>query len=325
MNRTSTERIGITIVTGFLGSGKTTLVNRLLRDPALADTAIIVNEFGEIGIDHLLVKPIAADIMLLDSGCLCCAAGESLPDTLVDLWVRRERGEVPPFSRVIIETSGLAEPLPIAAVVLKHSMVSPRYRLTGIVTLVDCLFGPETLSGHSEAREQLALADAVILTKSDHPDARVAATCRAIADISPHADPATLSDDLSMLSDFLFGATESVLPPLSAETHRHATPALQRHWRAPEAVSWAGLAAFSQRVKSGTLPLLRCKGLVSVAGEAAPVLIQAVRTAIEIVRLDRWPDADETSRLICIFSAEPTGFDDLVAALAPRAGSIPSP
>ena len=137
----SAEKIPIVVLTGFLGSGKTVLLNALLRQPGFADSAIVVNEFGEVGLDHLLVASAEENIVLLDAGCLCCAVLGSLKETLLDLWHRRAQSQVPPFRRVLVETTGLADPGPIVQSIMRDSVVTHFYRLAGLVCVVDALHG----------------------------------------------------------------------------------------------------------------------------------------------------------------------------------------
>lgn len=177
------------LLTGYLGSGKTTLLAHLLRDPALADTAVIINELGEVGLDHVLVdRGSEDDVVLLDSGCLCCALGNSLQETLESLHYRRERGELPPFARVVIETTGVADPGPIAATLALDSAIVRHYRLGSIVTVVDAQNGDAELDRFPEARRQVAMADRIVVTKTD---AASVATLRALehrlAALAPHA------------------------------------------------------------------------------------------------------------------------------------------
>jgi G3E family GTPase len=166
------ERIPVTVLTGFLGSGKTTLLNKLLRRPELADTAVIINEFGEIGLDHLLVEKSDDEGMVtLNSGCLCCTVRGDLVRTMSELFLKRAKGEVTPFKRMVVETTGLADPAPILHTLMTDPLLASRYRLDGVVTTVDGVNGESTLDNHEEAIKQAAVADRLLLTKSDIADA----------------------------------------------------------------------------------------------------------------------------------------------------------
>ncbi|HWU02050.1 MAG TPA: GTP-binding protein, partial [Novosphingobium sp.] len=155
------------VLTGFLGAGKTTLLNALLRAPGLADTAVIVNEFGEIGLDHLLVGSARDTVVLLDSGCLCCAMEGSLRETLANLYARRAAGDIPKFHRVLIETSGLAEPAPILETLLADPVLAGFYAPGALLCVVDALHGMATLDQSGTARAQAALADTILISKAD--------------------------------------------------------------------------------------------------------------------------------------------------------------
>jgi len=165
------ERLPVSVITGFLGSGKTTLLRNLLRQPDMADTAVVINEFGEIGLDHLLVEEAKEDTILMSSGCLCCSIRGDLIDTLRRLYKRRERGEVPRFKRLVIETTGLADPAPILQTLIGDPLLSAFYRLDGVVTTVDAVNGMSQLDRQFESVKQAAVADRLVLTKTDLADA----------------------------------------------------------------------------------------------------------------------------------------------------------
>jgi G3E family GTPase len=188
---TPRPRIPLDLVTGFLGSGKTTLVNAVLRDPAFSGTVVVVNEFGDVGLDQLLVGSAADDVVLLDSGCLCCAVSGSLRDTLIDLFSRRASGRLPAFRRIIVETSGLANPAPMVASLLGDSALTPRCFLAQVLTLVDPVNGLSTLERYPEARRQVSLADRLLVGKADLAESLPAAGRQRLRDalhaLNPHA------------------------------------------------------------------------------------------------------------------------------------------
>jgi G3E family GTPase len=169
-------QIPISVLTGFLGSGKTTVLNHLVRQPALSAALVIVNEFGEIGIDHDLIESTDEETVLLQSGCLCCTIRNDLIDTLRSALRKRGRGEIPAFDRVVIETTGLADPAPILQTLMTDATLTTHYRLDGVVATVDAVAGSATLDRYVEAVKQAAMADRLILTKTDlaEPDERSA-------------------------------------------------------------------------------------------------------------------------------------------------------
>ena len=159
--------IPVALLTGFLGSGKTTLLNRLINDPALKDTLVLINEFGEIGIDHHLIQAVDAEMVVMASGCLCCTIQSDLAKTLRQMALKRVRGEVPAFKRVVLETTGLADPAPIIHTLMEDPLIGSHYRLDGVITTVDAVTGSQTLDRQIEAVKQAAVADRIVLTKTD--------------------------------------------------------------------------------------------------------------------------------------------------------------
>ncbi|MCA3563482.1 MAG: GTP-binding protein [Methylocystis sp.] len=228
--------IPLTVVTGFLGAGKTTLINRLLKDPELADTVVIVNEFGEIGLDHLLLETLDEGMVLMQSGCLCCTIRGDLVNTLEGLLRKRDNGRITPFRRVLIETTGLADPAPILQTVMAHPYLGLRYSLEGVITLVDAVNGMATLDIQPEAVKQAAVADRLVLTKRDLAGKAAEALIGRLRRLNPLAplvdaadatasdlldcglyDPATKAPDVARwLGD------EDLLAALGRKAHRHA-------------------------------------------------------------------------------------------------------
>jgi G3E family GTPase len=336
------------VLTGFLGAGKTTLLNRLLKEPALGDTAVIINEFGEIGLDHLLVERAEDGIVELSTGCLCCTLRGDLVEALERLLRRLDNGRAR-IRRVIIETTGLADPAPVLHTMMLHPYLTVRYRLDGIITVVDAVNGAATLKAHAEAVKQVAVADRIVLTKTDllGPGPADAAPTRQIDEIkvrlralNPAAailDAAAGEAVAARLLDCGLYDPERKIPDVRrwlaaeayADPHDHAPHAghdrnrHDAHIRAfslatPKAIPASAFEMFLDLVRTMHGPhLLRLKGIVRLAEqEDAPVVVHAVQHIMHPpVRLDGWPDADRSTRLVFIVrDIEPSVIAELFNA-----------
>ncbi|HEY8290723.1 MAG TPA: GTP-binding protein [Acetobacteraceae bacterium] len=313
------DRMAVALLSGFLGSGKTTLVNALLRDPRLAGTAVAVNEFGAIPIDRDLIDHGADQTIVLANGCLCCNLSGDMETAMMRLFSRREDGMIPRFRRLIVEPSGLADPAPIAQAILRNPMMASTMRLSGIVTVVDSLFGLAQLGRHPEARKQVALADRIVLTKPDLTDPPGTRALRdallqvnALAPIltAEHGDiDATLLFPPSFLDEDDPITSRS---PLLAEAidpdHAARFEAVALTAEAP--LNWPAFDAWLKQLRLGHAEaLLRIKGVLNVAGAAGPVVVQGVHHVLSHpVMLDARPSEDRRSRLVLIADPGTIGF-----------------
>ncbi|WP_339759376.1 GTP-binding protein [uncultured Hoeflea sp.] len=331
--------VPVSILTGFLGAGKTTLLNRLIGDPWLSDAALIINEFGDVGIDHLLVESSGDGVIELSDGCLCCTVRGELVDTLADLMDRMQTGRIRPFSRVVIETTGLADPVPVMQSVIGHPALGQSYRLEGLVTVVDAVNGIATLENHDEARRQVAVADTLVLSKTALAGDSTALRLKLEA-LNPLARMVNSDDpDLSAHSLFDTGAYDPVARSLDVarwlsseqqehahghgghhhhgHAHTHDVNRHDQHIRADSlvferAISPEALAMFLDLMRSAHGPnLLRMKGIIKLADEPSrPLVLHAVQSLMsEPVRLRAWPEgAREETRLVVITRDMPEGF-----------------
>ncbi|MGH7037718.1 MAG: CobW family GTP-binding protein [Stellaceae bacterium] len=326
--------IPVTVLTGFLGSGKTSVLNHILKQPGMAATAVIINEFGEIGLDHLLVESATDDIVLMSSGCLCCTVRSDIAETLLDLYVKRAKNEIPDFRRVVIETTGLADPAPILHTLMSDPLIAARYALDGVVTTVDAKNGAATLDRQSEAVKQAAVADRLLLTKTDLAAGGEIETLRALlAMLNPSApilpvargavdpeglfglglyDPQTKSLEVQRwLRDEAFADAQ--------DEHEHEDDGhdedghhdVNRHDERIRAfclvrdkpVSWTALSAWLDALaEMRGDDLLRMKAIVALVERPdEPVILHAVQHVFHPpVLLPEWPSEDHRTRMVFI-------------------------
>ncbi len=299
----------IHIVTGFLGAGKTTLINRLLRAPELAGALVVVNEWGEIGLDHLLYERLTGDAILVSGGCVCCALRGDLVEALGGVLDRRDQGALPPFDRIVLETTGLAEPAPILHALFADPDLAIRLELHGVVAVVDAVNGRATLAARLEAARQVALADRIVVAKTDlvaeaTRGARLAKLSGALAVLNPVAPILDGAAGEFPAAEFL--AVAPALPSRAATGeasaeggHRVRTFA----FRSEAPVDPAAFAGFLSALSAMIGPrLLRFKGLIALAGRPeAPLLVEGVQHVFHSPRaLPRWPDADRATRAVLI-------------------------
>jgi G3E family GTPase len=331
----------LSLVTGFLGAGKTTLLNRLLASPEFSDTLVLINEFGEIGLDHLFIEKIDGDMVLMNSGCVCCTIRGDLVNTLEDLLRRLDNGRIKPFRRVVLETTGLADPAPILHAIMYHPYLLLRFRLDGVIAVVDAANGEATLDAHEEAVKQAAVADRIVVTKTDLPqgeerldalEARLRAlnpAARILIAAKGEATPAALLD-----CGLYDPATKTprVKEWLNAEAvqehdedhghhhgHAHHHRNVNRHDDHIRAFCFANDApltpasfdVFIDLLRHTHGPrLLRVKGIVALADDPErPVVIHGVQHVFHPPhRLDKWPDDDKRTRIVFIVKDFDEGF-----------------
>jgi G3E family GTPase len=305
------NQVPVTIITGFLGAGKTTVINYLVSQPGMKDTALIINEFGEIGLDNLLIESAIENTLVLENGCICCSIRGDLVDTINDLFIKQQNDLIPKFSRILIETTGLAQPGPIAETLSAEKLLADRCALRNVVVIVDGQQGLSQLDSHHEVAAQLAQAELALISKSDLSEGvALEALEKRVTAINPaltvkmikngEIDPEALfrpefhltqkkaghhhheEHDLATVETWSFNSNE----PLSAER-------LQ---------DWLSML-YSLRPYA----MLRLKGIIQLTDQVQPVLLQAVGSSFSPPeRLDSWPGGLEETNLVLIFRDIPS-------------------
>jgi G3E family GTPase len=347
-------RYPVAVLTGFLGSGKTTILRRLLTDPGMDKTAVLINEFGEIGLDHLLVKSVVGDAVILQNGCICCTLRTDLQQGLRDLIDGRSYGAFPEFDRVVIETTGLADPAPIAQTLLLDPMLRYQVRLANIITTVDGMHGSAQLRSHPESLRQAAVADRLVITKSDLISrAQLEALTRELLRLNPTSrildaqsdrftasalltdgltDPATKLKEIQHWLE----SSKSAAAHDHDHAHDHADHDPDAHLgadhsrhiksfslRIADEIDWTAFGVWLTALlhRHGE-KVLRVKGLLNVSGATSPVVLHGVQHVIHPpIHLDQWPDDDRASRIVFVLQdIEPAVLDRSLRQFLQAAG-----
>lgn len=321
----------VNLLTGFLGSGKTTLLQQLLGDPAMADVAVLINELGEVGLDHHLLERIDDNIVLLNSGCLCCTVRGELADALLDLYTKRSAGDISWFDRIVIESTGLADPFPALSTLQAHAVLKNHFIIASVVTTIDAVNGETQLAGRMEAVRQAAAADVLVITKTDLADEVATARLhRLLARLNPAAR--VIEAGQAKASDFLASASalnegESMHEALHAADafarsgdglhhhhhHHHHDDHADAHEHdefdvqsfslvIEEQLDWTAFGMWLTMLlhRHGD-KIFRVKGILNVAGEAYPVAVHGVQRLVHPpVHMHEWPDSSRASRLVFI-------------------------
>jgi G3E family GTPase len=318
----------VNLLTGFLGSGKTTLLRRLLANAELAGTAVLINEFGEVGLDHHLIERIDDTVMLLRSGCLCCTIRGELAQAIRDLLSRRERGLVPPFGRLVVESTGLADPFPILSTLKADPVLRHHVRAGAVITTVDAVNWLSQIENYTESIRQVAVADRLVLTKTDLADeVTVAGLLAQIRRINPDA-PLIRAGERDLDAGDLFdrGGTAAGFRNLLSCDDAHGAMFDDAHDAMPtnghgrsirsfvvtvdEPIDWTAFGVWlTMLLNRHGDKVLRVKGILNLAGEMAPVAIHGVQYLVHNpVHLAAWPDTDRRSRVVFIVDGLDTGL-----------------
>ena len=343
------ETVQTSLLTGFLGSGKTTLINALLKHPGMAETAVLVNEFGEIGLDHHLIERVDEETVLLNAGCLCCTVRDDLALALRELFVKRVRGQVPAFSRVVVETTGLADPAPVLHTLMADRAIADRFALDGVLATVDGVNGDGQLDRHPESVKQAAVADRIVVTKRDlaakpeldrledrlrrlNPGARILHAAH--GGIHPDElfdaglyDPRSKSPDVRRwLRDEAYQGHDHHGGG-GHDVNRHDASIRAFCVRDDRPLDWEALVGWIRTlIAVHGERLLRIKGIVGVAGRDKPIAIHGVQHLFhDPVELPGWPDGDTSTRIVFITrDLEPEVVEEMLEEMrkraAPRAG-----
>jgi G3E family GTPase len=324
------NRIPITLLTGFLGSGKTTLLNKLVNHADMKDTAVIINELGEAGLDHILARTVEGEqitdnTVLLSSGCLCCTLRDELADTLRDLFFKRALSAIPQFKRLVIETTGMADPGPILANLMNQPVIGSTYRLDAVVVTIDSVYGLKQLEEHAEARKQAAVADVLLITKIDlSSQEQIAALSQKLAAINPgatqHMVPHGHIDPQAIINVGLFDAERNKAQPqrwlrevkgssVKAKAPQGTLPQRVHDDEIrsftvtlPQPLDWDRLEPILKQlcIDQGE-KLLRLKGIIHAADQPEPVAVHAVQhTLYPPVLLSGWAEENPASRIVII-------------------------